>query len=271
MIDEDRLLQRLETLEAQLTTYAKYFSQQSRVLGLKFLAVYARVGLKLSSNNVQSSLAHTSLTPFKLNYPEDSVREEMRRLLDEKCQYETTAKESLRRVLQEKLDTAAKLADLERNCNGRFARQYYKDYFSRPVCRLCDSHSHLEEAVAEGNGRFAELKGYLNTSGRTSSRREQQEFVTANIGRSTTTDSLPHTSVAPPTPDSRSSLSSDPAFIPVRNGARQDMRRTHLSLTTYNHFSILSEQVDEAQETRLVGNSIVHGQLEEFCGRDAVS
>lgn len=71
MIDEDRLLQRLETLEGQLTTYAK-------------------------------------------NYPEDSVREEMRRLLDEKCQYETTAKESLRRVLQEKLDAAAKLADLER-------------------------------------------------------------------------------------------------------------------------------------------------------------
>ncbi|XP_042227918.1 sarcolemmal membrane-associated protein-like isoform X1 [Homarus americanus] len=71
MIDEDRLLQRLETLEGQLTTYAK-------------------------------------------NYPEDSVREEMRRLLDEKGQYETTAKESLRRVLQEKLDAVTKLADLER-------------------------------------------------------------------------------------------------------------------------------------------------------------
>ncbi|XP_063597589.1 sarcolemmal membrane-associated protein-like isoform X2 [Penaeus indicus] len=71
MIDEDRLLQRLETLEAQLTTYSK-------------------------------------------NYPEDSVREEMRRLLDEKDQYETTAKESLRRVLQEKLDAVTKLADLER-------------------------------------------------------------------------------------------------------------------------------------------------------------
>lgn len=48
------------------------------------------------------------------NYPEDSVREEMRRLLDEKDQYETTAKESLRRVLQEKLDAVTKLADLER-------------------------------------------------------------------------------------------------------------------------------------------------------------
>ncbi|KAK8745334.1 hypothetical protein OTU49_000135 [Cherax quadricarinatus] len=74
MIDEDRLLQRLETLEAQLSTYAK-------------------------------------------NYPEDSVREEMRRLLDEKGQYETTAKESLRRVLQEKLDAVTKLADLERTLN----------------------------------------------------------------------------------------------------------------------------------------------------------
>lgn len=48
------------------------------------------------------------------NYPEDSVREEMRRLLEEKGQYETTAKESLGRVLQEKLDAATKLADLER-------------------------------------------------------------------------------------------------------------------------------------------------------------
>lgn len=51
---------------------------------------------------------------FWQNYPEDSVREEMRRLLDEKDQYETTAKESLRRVLQEKLDAVTKLADLER-------------------------------------------------------------------------------------------------------------------------------------------------------------
>ncbi|XP_045136675.1 uncharacterized protein LOC123519439 [Portunus trituberculatus] len=59
----------------------------------------------------------------------------------------------------------------------------------------------------------------------------------------------------------------DPAFIPVRNGARRDTRRTHLPLTTYNRFSILSEQVEETQETRLVGDSIIRGQLEEFCGR----
>ncbi|CAL4067131.1 unnamed protein product, partial [Meganyctiphanes norvegica] len=71
MIDEDRLLQRLETLEAQLTTYAK-------------------------------------------NYPEDSIREEMRKLLEDKGQYETTAKDSLRLILQEKLEAITKISDLER-------------------------------------------------------------------------------------------------------------------------------------------------------------
>merc|ERR1711915_992388 len=71
MIDEDRLLQRLETLEAQLTTYAK-------------------------------------------NYPEDSIREELRKLLEDKGQYETTAKDSLRLILQEKLEAITKISDLER-------------------------------------------------------------------------------------------------------------------------------------------------------------
>ncbi|MPC98354.1 hypothetical protein E2C01_093721 [Portunus trituberculatus] len=152
----------------------------------------------------------------------------------------------------------------------RFAKQYYEDYFSRPVCRLCDTRSRFEEAVAEdtrtrleevvaeGNNRYTELKNRFDTL---------QEFVSANIGRSATTDSLPHTSVATADSRSRPFLSPDPAFIPVRNGARRDVRRTHLPLTTYNHFSILSEQVEEAQKTRLVGDSIVRGQLEEFCGR----
>ncbi|MPC30791.1 hypothetical protein E2C01_024061 [Portunus trituberculatus] len=156
-----------------------------------------------------------------------------------------------------------------RDCNGRFAKQYYEDYFSRPVCRLCDTRSRLE-AVAEGNRRFAELKGNFDSLQDTRTRLEEriaegnnryselknrfdtlQEFVTVNIGRSDTTDSLPHTSVVPATADSRSrpSLSPDPAFISVRNGARRDMRCTHLPLTTYNRFSILSEQVEEAEET----------------------
>ncbi|MPC34049.1 hypothetical protein E2C01_027422 [Portunus trituberculatus] len=45
---------------------SEYSGRQSRVPGLKFLAVYARVGLKLSANNVQSSLAHNALVLFRL-------------------------------------------------------------------------------------------------------------------------------------------------------------------------------------------------------------
>lgn len=172
-----------------------------------------------------------------------------------------------------------------RDCHGRFAKQYYEDFFSRPVCRLCDTRSRLEEAVEEGNRKYAELKSNFDSLQDTQTSLAEavaegnnrytelknrfdtlQEFVTANIGRSATTASLPHTSVAPATPDSRSrpSLPQDPAFIPVRNGARRDTRRTHLPLTTYNRFSILSEQVEETQETRLVGDSIIRGQLYSY-------
>ncbi|XP_071141833.1 sarcolemmal membrane-associated protein-like isoform X26 [Mytilus edulis] len=75
LIDEDRLLSRLEVLENQLHTYSK-------------------------------------------NHSEDALRQEVVTLQEEKLQYETTAKESLRRVLQEKLEAVRKLSDLERSLHN---------------------------------------------------------------------------------------------------------------------------------------------------------
>ncbi|ESO84335.1 hypothetical protein LOTGIDRAFT_132475 [Lottia gigantea] len=75
LIDEDKLLSRLEVLENQLHIYSK-------------------------------------------NHSEDTVRQECVTLQEEKLQYETTAKESLRRVLQEKLDAVTKLSDLERSLSN---------------------------------------------------------------------------------------------------------------------------------------------------------
>ncbi|XP_064607260.1 sarcolemmal membrane-associated protein-like isoform X11 [Liolophura sinensis] len=72
LIDEDRLLSRLEVLESQLQMYSK-------------------------------------------NHSEDTLRQELVALQEDKHKYETTAKESLRRVLQEKLDAVRKLSDLERS------------------------------------------------------------------------------------------------------------------------------------------------------------
>ncbi|XP_049846371.1 sarcolemmal membrane-associated protein isoform X7 [Schistocerca gregaria] len=75
LIDEDRLLSRVEILESQLLVYSK-------------------------------------------NFGEDKLREELRKLQEDKSQYLGTAKESLRRILQEKLDAITKLADLERTLSN---------------------------------------------------------------------------------------------------------------------------------------------------------
>ncbi|KAL4226414.1 hypothetical protein ACF0H5_014397 [Mactra antiquata] len=72
LIDEDRLLSRLEVLENQLHAYSK-------------------------------------------NHTEDTLRQELVQLQEEKLNYETTAKESLMKVLQEKIEAVGKLSDLERS------------------------------------------------------------------------------------------------------------------------------------------------------------
>jgi hypothetical protein len=48
------------------------------------------------------------------NFAEDKLREELRKLQEDKCQYQGTAKESLRKLLQEKLEAVQKMQDLER-------------------------------------------------------------------------------------------------------------------------------------------------------------
>jgi CHASE3 domain sensor protein len=48
------------------------------------------------------------------NFAEDKLREELRKLLEDKSQYQGTAKESLRKMLQEKLEAVQKMQDLER-------------------------------------------------------------------------------------------------------------------------------------------------------------
>lgn len=56
------------------------------------------------------SKAHLSLQ----NFAEDKLREELRKLQEDKSQYQGTAKESLRKMLQEKLEAVQKMQDIER-------------------------------------------------------------------------------------------------------------------------------------------------------------
>ncbi|KAI2530166.1 sarcolemma associated protein [Homo sapiens] len=75
LIDEDRLLSRLEVMGNQLQACSK-------------------------------------------NQTEDSLRKELIALQEDKHNYETTAKESLRRVLQEKIEVVRKLSEVERSLSN---------------------------------------------------------------------------------------------------------------------------------------------------------
>ncbi|KAF1467199.1 Sarcolemmal membrane-associated protein, partial [Pygoscelis antarcticus] len=75
LIDEDRLLSRLEVMGNQLQACTK-------------------------------------------NQTEDSIRKELIALQEDKHNYETTAKESLRRVLQEKIEVVRKLSEVERSLSN---------------------------------------------------------------------------------------------------------------------------------------------------------
>uniref|UniRef100_A0A4W4FPU8 Sarcolemmal membrane-associated protein n=1 Tax=Electrophorus electricus TaxID=8005 RepID=A0A4W4FPU8_ELEEL len=84
LIDEDRLLSRLEVMGNQ-------FSHNSLCL------------------NVQQ---------FLQNQTEDGIRKELVALTEDKLNYETRAKESLRRVLQEKIEVVRKLSEVERSLSN---------------------------------------------------------------------------------------------------------------------------------------------------------
>ncbi|XP_062843187.1 sarcolemma associated protein a isoform X2 [Trichomycterus rosablanca] len=75
LIDEDRLLSRLEVMGNQLQAYSK-------------------------------------------NQTEDGIRKELLALTEDKLNYETTAKESLRQVLQEKIEVVRKLSEVERTLSN---------------------------------------------------------------------------------------------------------------------------------------------------------
>jgi superfamily II DNA/RNA helicase len=49
------------------------------------------------------------------SYSGDDLRHQISELLDQKMQYELKSKESLRRVLQEKLEYASRLSEIQRN------------------------------------------------------------------------------------------------------------------------------------------------------------
>ncbi|XP_057217543.1 sarcolemma associated protein a isoform X5 [Triplophysa rosa] len=109
LIDEDRLLSRLEVMGNQLQAYSK-------------------------------------------NQTEDSIRKELVALTEDKHDYESTAKESLRRVLQEKIEVVRKLSEVERSLsNTEDECTHLREMNER-------SQEELRELANKYNGAINEIK-----------------------------------------------------------------------------------------------------------------
>ncbi|XP_047202904.1 sarcolemma associated protein a isoform X6 [Girardinichthys multiradiatus] len=104
LIDEDRLLSRLEVMGSQLQAYSKSQS-------------------------------------------EEGIRKELLALQEDKHNYETTAKESLRRVLQEKIEVVRKLSEVERSLSNTE-----------------DECTHLKEMSERGQEELRELANKYNAA-----------------------------------------------------------------------------------------------------------
>ncbi|XP_037106933.1 sarcolemma associated protein a isoform X7 [Syngnathus acus] len=104
LIDEDRLLSRLEVMGTQLQAYSK-------------------------------------------SQTEDGIRKELLALQEDKHNYETTAKESLRRVLQEKIEVVRKLSEVERSLSNTE-----------------DECTHLKEMSQRGQEELRELASKYNAA-----------------------------------------------------------------------------------------------------------
>lgn len=83
---------------------------------------------------ITSCLQHffTVFAIFLQSQTEDGIRKELLALQEDKHNYETTAKESLRRVLQEKIEVVRKLAEVEVGCTFFLNAQFINCYFVNP-------------------------------------------------------------------------------------------------------------------------------------------
>ncbi|XP_041446880.1 sarcolemmal membrane-associated protein isoform X4 [Xenopus laevis] len=124
LIDEDRLLSRLEVMGNQLQAYSK-------------------------------------------SQTDDGIRKELISLQEDKHNYETTAKESLRRVLQEKIEVVRKLSEVERSLsNTEDECTHLKEMNER-------TQEELRELANKYNGAVNEMKDLADKLKAAESRQEE--------------------------------------------------------------------------------------------------
>lgn len=166
-----------------------------------------------------------------------------------------------------------------RSCSGIFGPSTFKDRDTR-ICRFCEiieegkrERDQLIQKIEQGNSERDELRRELvAANGKIDSLSTElktlREFTSANVGVAASTgEATPATTSTAVSPTNAPGSRDTHVFRLVRNNVRPKIRR-FMPTTCQNRFQILTDTSDEEEEeVRLVGDSIVGGQLEEFCAR----
>ena len=157
-------------------------------------------------------------------------------------------------------------------CTGTFGPSIFENKDIR-VCRFCRAREwttkeigQLNEKLKQANGKIDSLAKEMKDYGKlkeelkaangkieslTKKSESLEEFITLNFS----TNAMP----------TEAPVRTQEEFQVVRNNVRAKARKI-IPTTCQNRFQILTDRTDE-EEVRLVGDSIVRGQLTEFCAR----
>lgn len=104
-----------EALQREQMLQTKLASVQQMVLSLRLAS---DVGWKalIAEDRLLSrvEILENQLQTYSKNFPEDKLRDELRKLHDDKSMYQSTAKECLKKILEEKLEVVQKCQEVER-------------------------------------------------------------------------------------------------------------------------------------------------------------
>lgn len=155
-------------------------------------------------------------------------------------------------------------------CSGKFSVNAFirvNNNSASGVCRWCDIRETLmqelnkeKEHRAVLERKFVDMKRKLDelTETSRSSQGESRVQLTNNTNRNPAEISTPIVNGA----------ASQQEFTLVKNGIQPKLKKDFLPTTITNRFLIPGFEDEFSNEVRIVGDSILRGQLNEFCGRN---
>ncbi|GLV32945.1 Sarcolemma associated protein [Carabus blaptoides fortunei] len=149
-------LQREQLLESKLNTLQNLVEQARDATNLSWQAF---IGEDRLLSRVE--ILESQLLSYSKNYSEDKMREELVKLQEDKNSYQNSAKESLRKLHQERLDAIAKLTTLQQSLT---TSEQETAVSKEQLAKLQDDLQELAQRYSTNQQREAELTNQLSAA-----------------------------------------------------------------------------------------------------------